>query len=255
MQGRPVIMAIGIAVASIVVPLSGATLSGAFAQEPPLRTGQLRLPNLAGSKSIAVPRLPLSRRSVGILIGLGGAALLSKSFENADKAARALDGGSFEGLIDMGDRYGDGIILGAAAMGFLAVGNMSGDQRLSATGRDLSRSLLMTWGTVWALKLAINAERLNGGNYSFPSGHTATAFAAAPVLAKHWGWKVGVPAYVLAVGTGLGRMEERRHYLSDVLFGAAIGFVMGREIVSFGGEDADDGVSISPGGVSVVVRF
>ena len=52
---------------------------------------------------------------IGILVGLGGAALLSKSFENAEGAARTLDGGPFEGLIDVGDRYGDGIILGVGA--------------------------------------------------------------------------------------------------------------------------------------------
>jgi membrane-associated phospholipid phosphatase len=48
----------------------------------------------------------------------------------------------------------------------------------------------------------------------------------------HFGWRIGVPAYVLAVGTAAGRMEDRHHYLSDVVFGGTIGIVAGYWAVS-----------------------
>jgi membrane-associated phospholipid phosphatase len=64
--------------------------------------------------------------------------------------------------------------------------------------------------------------------FSFPSGHTSSAFATAAVLERHYGWKVGVPAYAAATYVGGSRLSENKHYLSDVIFGAAIGVVCGR---------------------------
>jgi membrane-associated phospholipid phosphatase len=176
----------------------------------------------------------LNSRNVGLLFSLGAAAWASKRFEDADRMARTLDGSPFDGFIDFGDRYGDGVTLGVGTLGVILAGHAGGDETLTAFGNDLGRALLLSWGGVWALKLTINARRPNGGPYSFPSGHTATAFAAAPVIAKHWGWRAGIPAYAVAASTALARMEDRRHYLADVLFGAAIGLVAGSQVV--GGE-------------------
>ncbi|UCF06551.1 MAG: phosphatase PAP2 family protein [bacterium] len=66
---------------------------------------------------------------------------------------------------------------------------------------------------------------------SFPSGHTTSAFSTVPVIWHHLGWQAGVGASVLAVSTGFGRMEENRHYLSDILVGAAIGLVVGKAVI------------------------
>ena len=54
-----------------------------------------------------------------------------------------------------------------------------------------------------------------------------TQIPLAQIVAKHFGWKAAVPAYILAGFTGIARMEDRRHYLSDVFFGAAIGLTAG----------------------------
>jgi len=56
------------------------------------------------------------------------------------------------------------------------------------------------------------------------------AFTAAPILTAHFGRGVGTLAYVAAVTTAMGRVEEHRHYLSDVLFGAAIGLSVGTAV-------------------------
>ena len=51
---------------------------------------------------------------------------------------------------------------------------------------------------VQALKYTVRRERPDGSNNkSFPSGHAASAFATATVLQRHYGWKVGAPAYAL----------------------------------------------------------
>jgi membrane-associated phospholipid phosphatase len=61
-------------------------------------------------------------------------------------------------------------------------------------------------------------------NESFPSGHTTVAFAFAASLADeiHNRW-VTAALYAGAAGTGWSRMNDHRHWLSDVLGGAALG--------------------------------
>ena len=62
------------------------------------------------------------------------------------------------------------------------------------------------------------------GSPSFPSGHTATAFALATSLSvKYPKWYVIAPSALWACSVGVSRMNEGVHYPSDVLAGAAIG--------------------------------
>ena len=60
-------------------------------------------------------------------------------------------------------------------------------------------------------------------DFSFPSGHTASSFAAAYIINKNYGKKFGIPAYTLATAIGLSRVTVGVHYPSDVIAGAAVG--------------------------------
>jgi membrane-associated phospholipid phosphatase len=75
----------------------------------------------------------------------------------------------------------------------------------------------------YGLKFTINEPRPNGGNYSFPSGHTLAAFTGASFLERRFGWKVGIPAYLLAGYVGWTRVYANKHYWWDVVGGAIIG--------------------------------
>ena len=79
------------------------------------------------------------------------------------------------------------------------------------------------------LKRTTNVERPDGSNHhSFPSGHTATAFMTATMFNKEYGHKspwIGVGAYGMATATGVMRMANNKHWLSDVLTGAGIGIL------------------------------
>ena len=74
------------------------------------------------------------------------------------------------------------------------------------------------------LKILINKERPNGGDYSFPSGHTSAAFTGAAFIEKRYGYKVGVPAYLLASFVGWSRVNANKHDYWDVLGGIIIGY-------------------------------
>jgi membrane-associated phospholipid phosphatase len=78
----------------------------------------------------------------------------------------------------------------------------------------------------------VGRERPNGqDDKSFPSGHTSNSFALAAVAERHYGWKVGVPAYILASVVGASRIQQDKHYLSDVVAGATLGYIVGRTVV------------------------
>lgn len=61
---------------------------------------------------------------------------------------------------------------------------------------------------------------------SFPSGHTASSFAAAMVIFRNMSKKFGVPAIILAVLIGISRMYLGVHYPTDVIFGAISGIII-----------------------------
>ena len=65
------------------------------------------------------------------------------------------------------------------------------------------------------------------GDYSFPSGHTASSFAAAWVLYRRLPKRFGIPALVLASLIGVSRLYLGVHYPTDVLFGAVSGIGCG----------------------------
>lgn len=83
---------------------------------------------------------------------------------------------------------------------------------------------LTTAAMVETMKYTIHKRRPDGSNNrSFPSGHTAVTFADAAFVQRRYGWKFGIPAYLLAAYTGWGRTYADKHDWWDVLTGAAIG--------------------------------
>lgn len=119
-------------------------------------------------------------------------------------------------------------------------------------------SLAAAGGVTWALKETIPETRPDGSNdKSFPSGHTSISFASAATLQNRYGWKAGVPAQLAAAFVGLARVKADKHFVHDVLVGAAIGEAAGFLIT----RPQDDGVQVMPwgdshgGGVALAARF
>lgn len=91
------------------------------------------------------------------------------------------------------------------------------------------KALLFTTGVTQVVKVTAQRERPdNSDRYSFPSGHTSAAFATATSLSYAYGWKAGVPAYAMAIFTGISRIADDKHWASDVVAGAVLGMVWGR---------------------------
>ena len=119
--------------------------------------------------------------------------------------------------------------LPAAVMLGMKLGGVEGR---SSWGRMLvsdAFSVLLMGSVVYSLKQTTHVMRPDGSNeHSFPSGHTATAFMTATMLTKEYGHKspwIGIGAYSVATATGLMRMANNKHWLSDVLTGAGVGIL------------------------------
>lgn len=96
-------------------------------------------------------------------------------------------------------------------------------------GLHHTRALLFTGVLTQGLKMSTNEERPDGSDhYSFPSGHTSSAFATATSLSYSYGWRAGIPAYSMAALTGLSRIADNKHWASDVIAGAFLGIIWGR---------------------------
>ncbi len=80
-----------------------------------------------------------------------------------------------------------------------------------------------TIATAVALKYTIKEERPDkSNNRSFPSGHTASAFAGASFIHQHYGFKYAIVPYILATYTGYSRVHSNKHFTRDVFAGATI---------------------------------
>jgi len=135
-----------------------------------------------------------------------------------------------------GATIGGGAMVPLAGALFVA-GRFSPQGRFRSATYDFAQAMIVNGAYTGILKYSVQRTRPDGSDsLSFPSGHASTAFSLAAVANHHYGWKVGVPAYVLASGIGLSRIESNRHHLSDVLAGATIGLIVGRTVGRLDGE-------------------
>lgn len=107
---------------------------------------------------------------------------------------------------------------------------------------QLIKSGVVSRVAVEGLKFAVDKDRPDGsGDDSFPSGHTADSFASATFIQQRYGWKWGIPAYIGAAFVGYSRVQSDKHYVEDVLAGAAIGIISGLYFT-----EPYSGITISP---------
>lgn len=178
-------------------------------------------------------RLPSSTNAS--ILGLGGAGAMfahpadrsvTKTFSSSEQLEETLEAGAIVGGLPAQ--------LGTAFLTY-GLGRAFKNDCVAAVGGELVQAQLIAQTLTYSIKGAVRRSRPEGGGFSFPSGHTTAAFASATVLQRHFGWKVGIPAFGAATYVAAQRVQGKRHYLSDVAFGAALGIVAGRTVTMPGG--------------------
>lgn len=133
-------------------------------------------------------------------------------------------------FFESGEVLGDGRFPVGLSLTSWGIGKIIGSERLTSFGSDLLRLQAINGLFTAALKVGINRTRPNGGPYSYPSGHTSSTFATAGVIYRHFGKYAGIPAFVIAGYVGLSRLQEGKHYLSDVIAGGILGSYLSLKI-------------------------
>jgi membrane-associated phospholipid phosphatase len=172
--------------------------------------------------------LPLA---VGTGVAIATDHSLTEHLPNPDDPAKVVG----KQVSQLGAAY----TLAGISAGTYLVGRFARKERVRDTGWLGLEALAHTQIVVQGLKLATQRERppepkarrgfWTGGS-SFPSGHAATSWAWATIVARQYGDKKIVPitVYSLAAVVSAARLSARRHYASDILVGGAIGHLIGR---------------------------
>jgi membrane-associated phospholipid phosphatase len=162
---------------------------------------------------------------------------------------------------------------------FLAFGALTGDHKAVETAGLAASAMLQTQLVVRVAKMISGRLRpwAQGGTDdwsgppgyfqpgavrrfdSFPSGHTATAFSLATVIAMQYGDHTWVPitAYAVAAGVGFSRLSGNHHWLSDVVIGGVVGHLIARTVVKnyYKRHGIRPILAVGPGGVAIGASY
>jgi membrane-associated phospholipid phosphatase len=146
---------------------------------------------------------------------------------------------------------------GAAAFAF-------GEERMQNIGLISMESVLSSVGVATGIKYVVGRARPAEGqgpwsqtvsgrsNASFPSGHSAVAFAAVTPFAQEYDapWLYGVAAFSAA-----GRVAGNQHWVSDTVAGSLVGYVIGSWLWQSQRENRMSSVSVNPGPKAISVAW
>jgi membrane-associated phospholipid phosphatase len=166
-----------------------------------------------------------------VVLSLGADAAAVAHTWDDDLADQVATSSTFNAALAPGHTYGAFSMQALVGAGLYAGGWFAKKERLARTGADIMRAQVLSQLYVQAIKYTAQRERPDASNnQSFPSGHSASAFATAGVLHRQYGWKVGVPAIAVAAYVATARVHDNHHYLSDVIFGGAMGIAAARTV-------------------------
>ncbi len=206
--------------------------------------GTLALSPRLSSQVVVQDSAAHGHRFIPPLEAAGFAVLLAGAFV-ADQSLRdyAQQHRSRDPLIGIGNSNGDPLYV-APPIGLLwVVGKLAHKPKWSTAAWHTIEATALAGGADQILKLVSGRSRPGedirpgsfhpfSGNVSFPSGHVTVAFAVASTLAKETGdkWWIDVLLYGFAANTARARINDDRHWLSDVVVGAALGHLGARFI-------------------------
>ena len=202
--------------ASITCLILSALVSPLFSQDDILTWSEKM--SLGLETTITSPAL----RSHWIITGFGVLAAFSFETELQDRRKDLMS----NDLASYGDMWG-GLLAASTILPtvYLAQAVKKAPREETRQRLEFTTLSLLSVGIYTSLlKTVTSRERPNGrGHMSFPSGHTSLSFGTAEVVRIFYGSHVGALYYGLALITGISRIHDNKHYLSDVIAGAGLG--------------------------------
>ena len=213
------------------------TVDPSHTQKPPepTHTGFTALLFETASDFNAYPR----RRSTWVILGIGGAAAaLVHPFD--DEVNEKLAGSDAAGKFFAPGKYIGAVYTQAGvAVGLYVIGryvlphadDAPRTNRVSHIGFDMLQAIIVSQALTQGIKVAVRRDRPTGDCCAFPSGHASATFATASVIERHFGYRGSWPMFLIASYVATSRLHDNRHFLSDVVFGAAVGVSSGWTVV------------------------
>ena len=187
-----------------------------------------------GSDFLSFPQ----RKSTWVLLAVGGGLALAAHPADDYVQSHIVGNPTADGIFSVGKVLGNVYFQIGAALTMYIVGEQltkdaddTRTHRVTHIGFDIIRAQLVAQALVHGIKISVRRDRPTGECCAFPSGHATSAFAAASVLERHFGYRGSWPALVVASYVAASRLVDNRHYLSDVVFGAALGEAIGWTVV------------------------
>ncbi|MFQ5847304.1 MAG: phosphatase PAP2 family protein [Candidatus Methylomirabilales bacterium] len=184
------------------------------------------------------------------ILGVGGGAAMGLSQTDADDEVREGADDSIGDFAGIGNIGGHGLTLGGIALSTYILGRVAEEDKVIETGKALIESQIITQALTSLLKVSTGRERPDGSGdritSSFPSGHASGSFALAATVDAMYGHEIGIPLYLFAGFVGFSRLSDDKHFLSDVVFGAALGTVIGRGVARIHKKEDPGRITILP---------
>ena len=138
-------------------------------------------------------------------------------------------------------QIGASYTLVAVSGGTFLIGKLTRNKHAQETGLLALHAIGHSQIVTAAVKQATNRQRpvvVDGragfwkGGDSFPSGHSTTTFAVATVFAYEYKHRPVIPivSYSVAGAVSLSRVGANRHWVSDIVVGGSVGFLIGRYV-------------------------
>jgi membrane-associated phospholipid phosphatase len=207
----------------------------------PPHTGFAALARDTVSDFAAFPRRP----STWVILGIGaGSALITHPADDYVQEHASGSSGA-QNFFKLGKYLGAVYTQAGVAVGLYVIGRFvapaAADKpktnKYSHLGFDLMRGLIVSQAFTQGLKYAVRRDRPTGECCSFPSGHASAAFTTASILERHLGYRGAWPTLVGATYVAFSRIADNRHFLSDVMFGSALGIATGWTVVGRHGRE------------------
>lgn len=193
-----------------------------------LKSDLFELPEVTWNNTKSVLKRPENLLILGVA---GGFSIWGEfDFDNhVDEQLRGRKVINRDWTIATGTAGNPGTHFGLAAA-LYAHGLLTDNSQTYDFGKTLTHALALNGLATVGLKLVAFNHSPNGQYFGWPSGHTSSSMTVASVVHEYYGLLPAAPLYALTGLVMYERMITGGHWASDVIFGAALGYVVGHTV-------------------------
>lgn len=224
----------------------------------------------------ALVRLTKPRTALYVVGATGATLALAQADDGVNPWLAERNTGTFQDILEIAD-YAGGPNVNFVVLGLAGTSVLTNDRRFQDAAMTSLQTLVYAGLVGYGLKGILGRLRpsqtddpyaffettgrnpfSDAGNSSYPSGHAIAAFGIVTPWVFYYPCPLTYALYAIPVGTSLSRLAIDKHWMTDIVAGAAIGILMGRYLsLRHQGQATrhDIDVAIGPGQAGLLYRF